>query len=165
MKNATVWHWRLWSLTIKSIEDHCGCLHGLKAGPEHSLNNHIYLRHSFYDLQQHLTDLQKPDKARGLRIKVLKSYQMKAIQRITKNSFNHSVTNIKLWGLWRPRWHLCTDSSSSMFCGCASMLRRALAFLELPCPPIRLCSSCLAKGMSWGATNLLHLRRTWEKYS
>lgn len=68
MKNATVWSWRLWSLTIKRIEDHCGCLHGVKAGPQHSLDNHICLRHSFYDLQQHLTNLQKPDKAKGSRI-------------------------------------------------------------------------------------------------
>lgn len=79
MKNATVWSWRLWSLTIKSIEDHCGCLHGLKAGPEHSLDNHVDLRHSLYDLQQHLTDLQKPDKARGSRMRVLKCYQIKAV--------------------------------------------------------------------------------------
>lgn len=66
-------------------------------------------------------------------------------------------------GLWRKKWRLCTDSSSSIFCGCASMLRRAL--VELPFPPIRLCSSCLAKEMSWRATDLLHLRRTWENYS
>lgn len=79
MKNATVWSWRLWSLTIKSIEDHCGCLHGLKAGPEHSLDNHVDLRHSLYDLQQHLTDLQKPDKARSSRMRVLKCYQIKAV--------------------------------------------------------------------------------------
>lgn len=165
MKNATIWSWRLWSLTIKSIEDHCGCLHGVKAGPEHSLDNHIYLRHSFYDLQQHLTDLQKPDKARGSRIRVLKCYQIKVILGSEKSSFNHSVTNIKLWAYGGKKWRLCTDSSSSMFCGCASMLRRALVILELPFPPIRLCSSCLAKEMSWGATNLLHLRRTWENYS
>lgn len=68
-------------------------------------------------------------------------------------------------GLWRKKWRLCTDSSSSMFCGCASTLRWLLVILELPFPPIRLCSSCLAKEMSWGATNLLHLRRTWENYS
>lgn len=43
---------------------------------------------------------------------------------------------------------LCTDSSSSIFCGCASMLRRDLVILELPFPPIRLCSSFLVKEMS-----------------
>lgn len=77
---------RLWSLTIKSIEDHCGCLHGLKAGPENLLDNHIYLRHIFYDLQQHFTDLQKPEKARGSRIRMLKSQiiRLKAIDESQK---------------------------------------------------------------------------------
>lgn len=41
-----------------------------------------------------------------------------------------------------------TYSSSSTFCGCPSALRRALVMLELPCPPIKLCSSLLAKAMS-----------------
>lgn len=67
-------------------------------------------------------------------------------------------------------WTICTYRSSSVFCGCVSMLRVVFVMLEPPCPPgdgapIRLCSRPLAKDRSRGATSLLHTKRAWEQYS
>lgn len=57
----------LCSLTFNSVNGQCCCLHGLKPSSEDALDNHIYLRHHFYNLHHHLTDLQKPAKEYGSR--------------------------------------------------------------------------------------------------
>lgn len=97
MKNVNVWSWRSQSLTIKSIKDGCCCLHGLKTGPENLPDNLIDLRNSFCDLQQDFPHLQKPDKASSLRIRLLKSFQIKDVEWMIL-----SQTNI----LWANCGHL-----------------------------------------------------------
>lgn len=48
------------SLTFYIFKGQWRKIHGLEACSEDALENHIQLWHTFYNLQHHLTDSQKP---------------------------------------------------------------------------------------------------------